>query len=556
MTLQQWLETNDDTDKAGGHISEQWTGIDEAGNSISINAIASGSGKKMLWRCLQGHQWYATVNSRTANKTGCKYCYANQRKLGQHVKAVSEDESLYAWCLNNEYGQTILNEWTGKTVDNTILDIKHTKVQSNKDVYWVCSKNKEHVWHTKIQKRTLLHSGCPYCCGQKASKANSLLQYCKENNLQYLIEEFAGVDENNTKVDMTEVTKASHKKVKWKHTINGVEHEWIASISDRVYKHSMCPYCNSKNTNILGKNDLLTWCKNNGDFGAKVIKAWVGLDENYNKIDISSVSYGSKKKALLQCECGKIFCKEILKLTYSKNILCSKCTHESKENKRYNTLLQSSKTLREWCDNNPVYGTRIKNEFAGVDFEGNPVSMNEITYGSARKVLWRHYTKSGKKHEWYAIVNNRVCNKSMCPICNNKGTSLPEQIIYMCIKQVYKDTISRGKFQGYEFDISIPELKTCIEYGSTYYHDERQERDEEKQKLCEKYNVNFIKIIEDSTRELDEVWGSNLIVTRIEFNRIRSIEKIIKHLCKILKINYSDINFKAAVNDAIDIMNN
>ena len=73
MTLQQWLETNDDTDKAGGHISEQWTGIDEAGDSIDINTITSGSGKKMLWKCSQGHQWYATVNSRTSNKTGCKY---------------------------------------------------------------------------------------------------------------------------------------------------------------------------------------------------------------------------------------------------------------------------------------------------------------------------------------------------------------------------------------------------------------------------------------------------------------------------------------------------
>ena len=126
----------------------------------------------------------------------------------------------------------------------------------------------------------------------------------------------------------------------------------------------------------------------------------------------------------------------------------------------------------------------------------------------------------------------------------------------MCLKQVYKDTISRGKFQGYEFDISIPELKTCIEYGSTYYHDERQERDEEKKKLCEKYNVNFIQIIEDSNRELDEIWSSNLIITRIEFNKIKSIEKIIKHLCKTLKISYNDINFKAAANDAIDIMNN
>lgn len=556
MTLKDWLVENDDTDNSGGHIVEQWTGIDEAGNSVDINTISSGSGKKMLWRCSEGHQWYATINSRTSSKRGCKQCYENGRKQGKFIKKPVDGKDLYSWCLMNNYGSIIIKEWTGRTVDNTEIDIKKTAVQSNKDVYWICSKNSEHTWHTKIQKRTLLNSGCPYCCGQKPSQTNNLKQYCLENNLEYLIDEFVGLDENNTLVDMTQLTKLSHRKVKWKHRIREQEHGWVASISDRVYNHSMCPECNSRNKLVQGKNDLLTWCENNSEVGNSIIDAWIGVDEYFNEISIDNISYGSKTKVFLQCECGNIFLKEPIKITYNRSVLCKDCVYQARENKKYNTLLKSGKTLKEWCNKNSLYGKKIQSEFVGKDCDGNTIELDKITYGSTKKVMWRHTTKSGELHTWSATVHNRICNKSMCPICNNKGTSLPEQIIYRCLKQIYPNIISRGQFQGYEFDITIPEIKTCIEYGSTYYHNDRQERDKEKQELCERYNVNFIRIIDDSNKELEEIWSDNLIITRIEINKVKCIEEIVKHLCSTFSIYYKDINFKEAVNDAIEFMSN
>lgn len=556
MTLKDWLIENDDTDNSGDHIAEQWTGIDEAGNSVDINTISSGSGKKMLWRCSEGHQWYATINSRTSSKRGCRQCYENGRKRGKFTKKPVNSKDLYSWCLVNNYGSIILKEWTGRTVDNTEIDIKNTAVQSNKDVYWICSKDSKHTWHTKIQKRTLLNSGCPYCHGQKTSETNNLRKYCLENNLEYLIEEFVGFDENDEPVDITQLSKASHKKVKWKHKIGTEEHNWIASVSDRVYNHSMCPECNSRNKLIQGKNDLLTWCKNNNEIGDSIINAWIGVDEYFNEISIDNISYGSKTKVFLQCECGNIFLKEPIKITYNRSVLCKDCVYQARENKKYSTLLKSGKTLKEWCNNNSLYGKKIQSEFVGKDCDGNTIELDKITYGSTKKVMWRHTTKSGELHTWSATVHNRVCNKSMCPICNNKGTSLPEQIIYRCLKQIYPNIISRGQFQGYEFDITIPEIKTCIEYGSTYYHDGREERDTEKQQLCKKYNVNFIKIIDDSNKELEEIWSDNLIITRVELNKIKCIEKIVKHLCNTLNISYKDINFKEAVNDAIEFMSN
>lgn len=468
MTLQQWLETNDDTDKAGGHISEQWTGIDSYGDSIDINAVAKCSGKKMLWICSQGHQWFATIAHRTSCLSGCPMCSRNgASKRGYKSKLKIGVNDLQTWCNSNKpFGSRLIREFVGIDEHNNPISMTDVTYGSQQKVFWKCSEG--HQWCAAVYSRTSSMSGCPYCSGSIASDKNSLYNWCINNNRNDLIEQFVGKYDDGTAVDIHNISSGSSKKVMWEHvTSSGEKHVWAAAVKHRTLNNSRCPYCFGSKRVLKGFNDLGTWCKNNAEFGQT-----------------------------------------------------------------------------------------LENEFTGICTDGNTYSIDTIPPFSYKKLLWRHTTKSNDVHEWYASLYNRTSHKTLCPICNNKGTSLPEQIIYMCIKQVYKDTISRGKFQGYEFDISIPELKTCIEYGSTYYHDERQERDDEKQKLCEKYNVNFIKIIEDSNRELDEVWGSNLIVTRIEFNRIRSIEKIIKHLCKILKINYSDINFKAAVNDAIDIMNN
>jgi hypothetical protein len=155
-----------------------------------------------------------------------------------------------------------------------------------------------------------------------------------------------------------------------------------------------------------------------------------------------------------------------------------------------------------------------------------------------------------------ASIGNRTAHYTSCPYCNNKGTSLPEQIIYRCFKQLYPNTISRGKFQGYEFDITIPELKTCIEYGSTFYHDGRKKRDTEKKALCEQYNVNFIQIIDDSDDELDKIWRSNLIVVRITNNVIREIYAIVAYIFKNFNLDITDIDYTKAVHDAKEFMYN
>ena len=64
----------------GRQLLMEWTGLDENNQPISIDNIVKGSVKKVKWRCSKGHEWFAIINSRTANRTGCPYCAGRKNK--------------------------------------------------------------------------------------------------------------------------------------------------------------------------------------------------------------------------------------------------------------------------------------------------------------------------------------------------------------------------------------------------------------------------------------------------------------------------------------------
>lgn len=51
-------------------------------NEIKPTDVSIGSHKKVIWKCKLGHEWIATVKSRTINKTGCPYCSHNKVLAG------------------------------------------------------------------------------------------------------------------------------------------------------------------------------------------------------------------------------------------------------------------------------------------------------------------------------------------------------------------------------------------------------------------------------------------------------------------------------------------
>ena len=176
------------------------------------------------------------------------------------------------------------------------------------------------------------------------------------------------------------------------------------------------------------------------------------------------------------------------------------------------------------------------------DYEKNLYNPEQYTYGSRERVHWK--CKYG--HEWIAMIYERYRGTG-CPVCNGRyNTSYPEQFLFNCLKQLYPNTINRGKFQGYEFDIAIPELKTCIEYSGEHWEHNKQL---EKLELCRKHNVRFVEILE-SKKINNEI---NIINDyTFMYGSYSNKEKYLLMLLeKILHIDISIIDIEKAKQEAI-----
>jgi glutaredoxin len=104
--------------------------------------------------------------------------------------------------------------------------------QSNKKVWWLCSKG--HEWKTIANNRTVRRHGCPYCSNHRANKENCLAAANPE-----LIREWHLT--KNGKLTPNDVTCGSSKKIWW---MCHKGHEWQATVVNRSRsKGSKCPYC-------------------------------------------------------------------------------------------------------------------------------------------------------------------------------------------------------------------------------------------------------------------------------------------------------------------------
>ena len=109
--------------------------------------ITANSNKKVWWLGKCGHEWEATICSRTAGN-GCPFC-SNKRVLpGFNDLATAYPE--------------IAEEWNYKR--NGALSPEDFTYGSERKVWWVCSKC-GYEWETTINNRTngYFKTGCPKC---------------------------------------------------------------------------------------------------------------------------------------------------------------------------------------------------------------------------------------------------------------------------------------------------------------------------------------------------------------------------------------------------------
>lgn len=156
--LETWCKQNNKN-----KLIEEW---DTGKNEISINEVSFGSDKKVWWKCKSGHEWKATISSRTKGECGCAVC--SQKRL---YKGYND---LETYCTTHKDKKHLLDEW-----DYEENELKPSDVTAHCDkiVHWKCYHG--HKWQASIGSR-VSGRGCPYCNTQTSFPEQVIFYYVQQ----------------------------------------------------------------------------------------------------------------------------------------------------------------------------------------------------------------------------------------------------------------------------------------------------------------------------------------------------------------------------------------
>ena len=193
-------------------IAKEWH--NERNGEMKPNHFTANSGKKVWWKCSDGHEWQATIANRNGG-TGCPYCSNNKVLSGYNDLQTLNPILAAEWNY----------EKNGSLRPSDILP------NSSKKAWWKCSQG--HEWQATISSRNS-GKGCPHCSGRSAIKGeNDLLTTNPSLATEWNCEK-------NDGLTPADVLPNSNKKVWWKCSQG---HEWQAIIANRNKRGDGCPEC-------------------------------------------------------------------------------------------------------------------------------------------------------------------------------------------------------------------------------------------------------------------------------------------------------------------------
>ena len=365
--------------------------------------FSAGSNKKNLWKCLNGHEFEATLNNRTNGK-GCPFC-ANQKILRGYNDLATTNPDL----------ATEANGWDPTTIFGG----------TQKKMSWRCVQG--HIWDARPADRNN-GDGCPYCSGRKA-----LAGY---NDLATTHPEIAAQAYG---WDPTTVTHGSERKELWKCPLG---HEYKAVIYHRCGVGSGCPYCSGREV-LAGYNDLAT---THPEIAAQAV-GW----------DPTTVTAFANKKRKFKCELGHEL--DALVANRSYGFGCPYCsghkllvgyndlatTHPEIAAQAVGwdptTVSRGSGARKKWqCDLGHQWTVPVLSRSSGRDCpycSGNKIMIgfNDLVTThpeiAAQAVGWDPTTVSrgsgsrkkwqcDLEHQWVATVTDRVHGYG-CPYCSGQA---------------------------------------------------------------------------------------------------------------------------------------
>lgn len=410
-------------------------------------------------------------------------------------------ETFKEWALNNK--PELLEEWDYEL--NKFEPNEYSSAEKEK-VHWVKQVEKNgkifHLkWEATIEARKY-GAECPQLSNQKITEGfNDLATYCKENNLNYLLEQWS--DENELKPN--EVSPFANKKIIWHCKVcNG---KWKATPNER--RNRNCPYC--ANRIILnGFNDFQTWLNNHPESNKLIDKeenevhninfsnmkySYHCNDKIYAKCPVCNYSWISKISSFIRSGCP-VCCGKVIKIGF--NDLKTIC---KKEHLEY--------LIDEWD-------------------EENEKLMEEYTKGSHSSISW---ICSECGHKWNASIANRMKHKG-CPKCaGSKGEKrimryLEDKNISYIQEYTFPNCLSdNGRRLRFDFALldKRKNVKCLIEYDGEQHFKPVHFTDMDEDIM--KQNLESCKL-RDSIKD-DYCKKNNVPLIRIPYTDFKNIETIL-----------------------------
>jgi rubrerythrin len=295
--------------------------------------------------------------------------------------------SLKQYCLTdtgdeaeNERRKRLLEEYSEKNKER----INRISSGSNKKVWWKC-REAGHEWETMVSTRSKLKSNCPFCCGQRVTKENSVLSYIEKNGTygEKLRKEYSSENE----LGLDEISYGSGKRVWWKCSTCG--YEWEAIVKNRVQYKYGCPKCAGKIASE--RNSLLSYIEKNGAYGEKLRKEYSEKNEKL----LDEICYGSLEQVIWKCSVCKREWTTILKSRTG--VIKSGCPFCNKNGTSFPEQLIFYILKRE-LDTHEVFN-RDKSEGKEID-----VYIPSLKFGIEYDGWFYHQERQGKdnkKHQYF-----------------------------------------------------------------------------------------------------------------------------------------------------------
>ena len=419
-------------------LLKEWNYGKNEGDTPDV--FSFGSHKKVWWKCsICGNEWQARIYTRTKGH-GCPICA--KKSVGRAIALGKTKVGINDLSTKRP---ELLKEWNFEK--NEGIDPSNISFSSNKKVWWKCSIC-GNEWQASVNNRAK-GSRCPSCMKytQSSYSEQAVFYYIKRefgdavnrfspkwmNKMEidiYIPSLNLGIEYDGEAFHKTKTDSDCRKaKLLKKHKIDLVRirepktgnindnsfviftgtptadllflEDSILAIFSFIEERYNIPI--NKEVNIRKDYKTIVSMFTHGKYVdslgfnyPELINEW-NYDRNTN-LNPYAFSTGSRMKVWWKCsKCGYEW-KAVIG-TRCKGSGCPVCKGRIARKGVNDFLTMYPEIAKEWSSKN-------------VD-----VLPNELLPNSAKKVWWK-CSKCG--HEWQARLNNRVSNRSGCPICSKK----------------------------------------------------------------------------------------------------------------------------------------